>query len=654
MIQINCEKLFDDRSGGLLRSNRKSFIDKLTAIIESMPAMSIEERVNFILNDLSSEESTNKLVDLPPANPKSAEVSLAHREAGNKYFTSQGKRNIDKAFEEYTKSMAFAPIKSREYSLACANRSAVLFECNWFEDCLTDINHALENNYPDNLKAKLYLRKACCLQVLKPDESIEIKQAFADVKKWINKMDKKIQEDIENKLKNHEFSKQIKIGKCCKLIDDVEPKLNGENSLVPGLSSALDLNYTQRFGRHIIANRDIKPGEILGVQKPYVNVVDLRIKYRLCWHCTKQTWASIPCDNCSDVIFCSKNCLDQAMLQYHDIECKIFNEICVFTASELTPVVLRLAIKAFKESKNSLDKLKNYLHGIDCSKNSLTKGFTNGKLDPDKFSSAYGLSLYQSDVVDTFRKVHEIYNSIVSSYFFCKDILGFTGSLSVLKDDPRFLFLVVLMEKCASFTMLNSFGIQLKNCSTLSTDESVKISGALLPAFSFFNNSCVQMMSTTFHNESYVCRSLRPIKKGEQIFLTYRYSFSEESKQDRQNRLMRLYNFVCDCEACTNDWTLKSDDLSSLPPSKFIDVKTKMKQLESLKEKIKKIDEITAADWKKTNQFLIRKNIQDQLEKYVAEFYYTYVEYPEAIAYITKFMEQLHKISEKPIFSIDQ
>ncbi|KAF7990050.1 hypothetical protein HCN44_008724 [Aphidius gifuensis] len=224
MIQINCEKLFDDRSGGLLRSNRKSFIDKLTAIIESMPAMSIEERVNFILNDLSSEESTNKLVDLPPANPKSAEVSLAHREAGNKYFTSQGKRNIDKAFEEYTKSMAFAPIKSREYSLACANRSAVLFEY----------------------------------------------------------------------------------------------------------------------------------------------------------------------------------------------------------------------------------------------------------------------------------------------------------------------------------------------------------------------------------------------------------------------------------------------DLSSLPPSKFIDVKTKMKQLESLKEKIKKIDEITAADWKKTNQFLIRKNIQDQLEKYVAEFYYTYVEYPEAIAYITKFMEQLHKISEKPIFSIDQ
>ena len=51
----------------------------------------------------------------------------------------------------------------------------------------------------------------------------------------------------------------------------------------------------------------------------------------------------------------------------------------------------------------------------------------------------------------------------------------------------------------------------------------------------------------------------RPIAKGEQLFDSYRPNFNNQSKAQRQEGLLKDYGFVCDCEACINDWPMNQN-----------------------------------------------------------------------------------------------
>lgn len=231
-----------------------------------------------------------------------------------------------------------------------------------------DIQRALDNNYPDYLKAKLYYRRALCLQVLNPPDDIQIKDAFNEAKKWIIKMDENNKKLMNKMLKEQEIKNTI-IDKTIFSKWNYKkflPKLNSEYSMMmPGLSDAVEVQYNDKFGRHMVATRDIKPGELLGIQKVYASVVLATIRYTVCWNCENQTWSSIPCYNCTDVVYCSETCRDIGKLKHHDIECNILSELFklnMFTGLFLS---LRLTVMAFKQSNESLEFLKNNLEIID-------------------------------------------------------------------------------------------------------------------------------------------------------------------------------------------------------------------------------------------------------------------------------------------------
>lgn len=70
-----------------------------------------------------------------------------------------------------------------------------------------------------------------------------------------------ILEQVRNHVHHHKEKQQ------CYEFDfmDMPPELETEN---PGLSDAVELEYSTEFSRHTVAARNIKPGEIIGVQKP--------------------------------------------------------------------------------------------------------------------------------------------------------------------------------------------------------------------------------------------------------------------------------------------------------------------------------------------------------------------------------------------------
>lgn len=62
----------------------------------------------------------------------------------------------------YNLALMFAPVASSEMGFAFANRSALLVGLNQFSSALTDIDFALQNNFPANLQTKLEARREKC------------------------------------------------------------------------------------------------------------------------------------------------------------------------------------------------------------------------------------------------------------------------------------------------------------------------------------------------------------------------------------------------------------------------------------------------------------------------------------------------------------
>ncbi|RWS12339.1 SET and MYND domain-containing protein (SMYD)-like protein [Dinothrombium tinctorium] len=91
------------------------------------------------------------------------------RKKGNEYFA---KRQFEQALNFYTEATINAAFpntnhSSHELCFAFANRSAVFFHQNDYENCLKDIQIAFEFDYPLENREKLVKRKAMCEQKLK-------------------------------------------------------------------------------------------------------------------------------------------------------------------------------------------------------------------------------------------------------------------------------------------------------------------------------------------------------------------------------------------------------------------------------------------------------------------------------------------------------
>lgn len=79
------------------------------------------------------------------------------------------------------------------------------------------------------------------------------------------------------------------------------------------------------------------------------------------------------------------------------------------------------------------------------------------------------------------------------------------------------------------------------------------VGGGLCPFGSLFNHSCNPNISRFTFDNQIVFYAARPIKKDEQLFISYGYDFALVDIIERQKGLAN-YSFACDCEACKEDY----------------------------------------------------------------------------------------------------
>ncbi|KAJ6641170.1 SET and MYND domain-containing protein 4 [Pseudolycoriella hygida] len=210
--------------------------------------------------------SVNQMPVVEHDTVKSHERAEQARKEGNKCFVV---KSYFDALLKYNESLCYAERGSEAIALNYANRSAVYYELKLFEKSLQNIELARQNGYPTKNIQILEKRAEKCLQQIETGNEI-----------------KKDDDPFD----------------FIKLSDEVNVNL-------PFVSKSLELRRSEKFGRYIVANRDLSVGEIVAIEKPHFKIIksdgryagcDGVNKFQRCALCLKSNLLDlIPCTNCS-------------------------------------------------------------------------------------------------------------------------------------------------------------------------------------------------------------------------------------------------------------------------------------------------------------------------------------------------------------------
>lgn len=310
-----------------------------------------EEKVAFFL------EAWGKLPS------KSAEKSKLARMKGNELFND---KRHDSAVHEiilrhYSQGVAFAPVASEELAFAYGNRSALLIHLRMFNDCITDINRALEITRNTFLKVKLLCRKMECLTELGLEERINVSE---QIKNLINSCP----EHDKNRNILLEYAKKTKVNfesNHSDLGSIPQFKNRRKMKITENPFKNVSIRYNEEYGRFLVANRNIRPGEVVMCVKPFVTATNITNIFIFCGHCLSTCYNTIPCDHCSLYMFCSENCKSAAWNSYHNIECKILPYIKFDQTSDYyKQMAIKIIVAGIRET-GSIENLRQDLQKVD-------------------------------------------------------------------------------------------------------------------------------------------------------------------------------------------------------------------------------------------------------------------------------------------------
>jgi tetratricopeptide (TPR) repeat protein len=176
------------------------------------------------------------------------------RNVGNEFYKQ---RKFYEALIWYNKSLCHCELgnpNSLDMALTYSNRSVVYLELCLFDKCLENVELARSYKYPHEPKLKERAKKCKNLK-------------------------KKSSSDPENDPEN--FFKLSYLA----------------NEKIPSIVNCLGIRQNAQFGRHVITNRDLNPGDVIAVEEMCFKSIGHHARYNRCFHCLKSNMLSlIPCD----------------------------------------------------------------------------------------------------------------------------------------------------------------------------------------------------------------------------------------------------------------------------------------------------------------------------------------------------------------------
>ncbi|KAK0084807.1 hypothetical protein PV325_006412 [Microctonus aethiopoides] len=447
----------------------------------------------------------------------------------------------------YTMGVLYALPKSDELARAYANRSGALYTGRLLKDAVLDITRAFDIGVPDDAKSKLYCRMAKCYLALDRKLSDRAKKTLDLAREYLDKIDNanrraEMEQTINNARSNYTRSRPYPKFDYSRIL----PNIIDENPKIKRASNAIEIQYSEEFGRHIVATRDIEPGETLVVHQTYASTLWPGWMESYCWNCSKRVWAGVACNQCTNVIYCDLYCLHMAWAKHHEIECRIIASLKQnnrYFAQDL--LALRLAVRTFIEA-GDFSKLKKKIAEIEEEQDPLAKILDeDGVFDEKRFASYYTASRKTSS---SFKNA---LRAVVMSYFLAKQTEIFSNrsaTLDSLLNNKRFVSMSALILRYIEIIKTNNCNVNVNG------DNNLQMSRGCIfnPLINYFNHSCDPTAYLIVAGELSSVVTLQGIKKGEQIFLCYSFPFLKLPQRHRR-MLLSKYSITCKCLACKLD-----------------------------------------------------------------------------------------------------
>uniref|UniRef100_A0A182NV42 SET domain-containing protein n=1 Tax=Anopheles dirus TaxID=7168 RepID=A0A182NV42_9DIPT len=437
------------------------------------------------------------------------------RTKGNEMFHPKVKRYIE-AIKLYNESIACSEKGSEERAIAYANRSMICYEMHRYEDCLENIRLARDSNYPERLAEKLKKREENAkkaLEMMKAAETTsQARKDFAD--------------EIKLSFDSHENASQI--------------------------ANCLELRKNDEFGRHMVTNRQLNVGDVVMIDTPFVNVLfdDLRC-IRCAFCCGERLFTLIPCEGCTVDMYCSEECLSKAYREYHRYECPIIRDLRRITPGFVW-TALRTVAKAIASFDHDLEAIKEHLDGLDASKvNAFTMDW-NTAASKDAYNTMHVLSTNQN--LDR--------RNVLSSDIFVATLIHLLmiertelGPMCEANPAMRKLLFDLILHylKTIRDNAFERFFVKYRTSQRSYINEGNALS--CFPLISMLNHSCApNVFNLPLRDNRSAIVVIRPVRKGEQLFLCYRNDHTMQSRKERQEELWITRGFRCRCEACLHDY----------------------------------------------------------------------------------------------------
>lgn len=362
-----------------------------------------------------------------------------------------------------------------------------------------------------------YVNRSACFFRLKMHD-----KAFRDIE-----LAKKANLPDRMRLKVQQLEKE-----CQKVINCIEKRAN----YLPKLSYEADKNYTcmanvleivqnDVFGRHVVAKCDIPVGKIVLLEECFVACA--KTGHDMCYTCYRQMDNFIPCPNCPDVLFCSTECLERNSI--HKWECSsisITNNII----TKLTVDAILVAIETFSGVANLMNFVDKVLSDDDSDK--LPTSVHDAK---SKFHFYFKLTKTKKFYDQLLFNVYEVFENILAV---CK-------IADLFDSDEKQRFLMHLIAHIYFINHANSIG-----------SETIR---RVINVFSTINHSCAPNLYTRYAGKIHHCITIRPVKKGEQLFINY-LGTQKQTLNERRAELKSKWDFLCVCDKCQPDDSSESID----------------------------------------------------------------------------------------------
>lgn len=450
-----------------------------------------------------------KFVSLPK---KDNELALKYRQEGNEFYIVM---NYKKAIEMYNKSLCYVEADSEHASFAFGNRSLCYFEMEMYAESLIDIQLAKDAKYPERLMQKLDNRKTVCLEKLE--------------------------------LKNPRETLNL-------------PKLSFDaDSQIPNIANILKIKQDDQYGRHVVTENDIDVGETVVIETPLSNIL-IESEYSRCSNCLKENKNFIACKSCVNAMFCDQICQDNP---YHRCECNLFKlfgwESDGYFRNMLQFMVRLVLMGAALTPTISVDELMHLVSGyVDAAE-------TNEIVIADdtirsKFETLFKLSCF----IPTEKK---LYDTSMQMACYAYDLLLQCAEIRKIFHSVTYRrFLMHLTVHFSGVFKINRLTLAEINPFSIVGDEVEYFGLAIYNIRSYLNHACTPNVVCLTYGNVLVVKAVKPIKKGEQLFINYMETDMNIQKTMRRNQLEVVYGFSCGCDLCllsgeslTSNELMKSD-----------------------------------------------------------------------------------------------